>query len=292
MDSLRLLPPMSKEEFRLLREVVNGHAGIWLGDELMQTVERRLYDRLVALRLGTFREYYHYLRYHPRRAAELDRVMEVLTTNETYLFRELVQLRAFVREVLPELHRQAAVRRALTVWSAGCSTGDEVYTLAILIEESGLFHDWDVRIFGNDISRRVLQTARKGIFRDASFRALPPGYDRYFVQTPEGRCVEPKIRSKCFFGHFNLFDEQRVSIVGQVDVIFCRNVLIYFDRDSRRRLIQTFYDHLHPGGYLLLGHSESLLHVSTAFELAHLEGDLAYRKAPAPTPTGCEERAL
>lgn len=279
MDPLHLPPSMSKEEFRLLRELINGHAGIWLGDEMVQSVERRLGERLVALRLGSFREYYHYLRYHPRSSVELERAMEVLTTNETYLFREMPQLRAFTKQVLPAVKKQAAVRRALTVWSAGCSSGEEVYTLAILIEESGLFHDWDVRIFGNDISRKVLQTARKGVFRESSFRAFPPGYDRYFVQTPEGRLVDPKIRAKCFFGHFNLFDVQRVSIVGQVDVIFCRNVLIYFDKESRRRLIQTFHDRLHPGGYLMLGHSESLLNVSTAFELAHLNGDLAYRKA-------------
>ena len=277
-DSDRSAPKMSPEEFRLVKEFVNEYSGILIGDELKPIVERRLGERVVSLRMKSFREYYHFLRYHPRRHAELERTMEVLTTNETYFFREWTQLRAFSSQVLPELKKQAGVRKSLTVWSAGCSSGEEVYTLAILIEESGLFDGWEVRVFGNDISRRVLQTARAGVYRDSSFRALPPGYERYFTRTPEGRVVHPRIRSMCVFGHFNLLDQARVAIVGQVDAIFCRNVLIYFDKNSRRGLLESFYDRLHPGGYLMLGHSESLLHASTAFELAHLHGDLAYRK--------------
>lgn len=272
-------PDIGREEFRLLRELINQHSGVFLGDELLHTVRRRLVERLAANRLRSFREYYHFLRYHPRRHAELDRVMELLTTNETYLFRELPQLTAFREQVLPELARSASVRKALTIWSAGCSSGEEVYTLAILIHDSGLFDGWDVRIFGNDISKRVLHLARKGVFRESSFRAMPLGYEHYFSSGPEGKIVVPHIRSMCSFGHFNLFDAPRVAMVGTVDAIFCRNVLIYFDRESRRRVIQTFHDRLHPGGYLMLGHSESLLHTSTAFELAHLRGDLAYRKA-------------
>lgn len=273
------LPPMSPQEFRLLQELVNQHAGILIGTELMPMVARRLGDRLTALRLGSFRDYYQFLRYHPRRQAELERAMEILTTNETYFFRELAQLRAFTSEVLPRVREGALKRKSLTVWSAGCSSGEEVYTLAMLIDESSLFDDWHVRVFGNDISREVLQTARRGEYRESSFRAMPHGYDRYFAATPGGRMVHPRIRSKCAFGHFNLLDDARVAIVGTVDVIFCRNVLIYFDQESRRRLIDSFHRSLHPGGYLLLGHSESLLSLSTAFELAHLQGDLAYRKS-------------
>lgn len=271
---------MSPQEFRLLQELVNQHAGIKIGEELMPMVARRLRDRLRALCLGSYRDYYQFLRYHPRRQAELERAMEILTTNETYFFRELPQLRAFTEEVLPRVRDNAAPRKTVTVWSAGCSTGEEVYTLAMLIDESALFEGWHVRVFGNDISRQVLQTARRGEYRETSFRAMPHGYDRYFTSTPGGRTVHPRIRAMCAFGHFNLLDDARVAIVGAVDVIFCRNVLIYFDQASRRRLIDSFHTCLHPGGYLMLGHSESLLTVSTAFELANLRGDLAYRKRP------------
>jgi chemotaxis protein methyltransferase CheR len=269
-------------EFQLLRQLVNEHSGILLADDAVATVERKLSERVVALGLFGFPEYCEYLRYHPQRKVEVDRAIDLVTTNETYFFREMSQLRAFEREVLPQLRETARQRRRLTVWSAGCSTGEEVYTLGILIERTGLFAGWEVRVLGSDISRRVLQTARRGVYREASFRAMPSEYERYFVHTPEGRMVHASIRDKCHFGHFNLLDEARVAMIGRVDAIFCRNVLIYFDQASRRRVIQSFYDRLEPLGYLMLGHSESLLNTSTAFELAHLRGDLAYRKPVKP----------
>jgi len=271
-------PRLDFEAFRLLRELVNEHSGILLSDESLLTVERKLAERVHALHLPGFHEYYHHLRYHPLRKAELERAIDAVTTNETYFFRELPQLRAFASEVLPQLEHSARERRTLTVWSAGCSTGEEVYTLAILIVRSGMFRGWDVRVFGNDISRRVLHVARRGVYRDSSFRALPSEYERHFTVTPDGREVEPQIKAMCHFGHFNLLDQARATMLGRVDAVFCRNVLIYFDAVSRRRVIQGFYDRLYPEGYLMLGHSESLLHMSTAFELAHLHGDLGYRK--------------
>jgi chemotaxis protein methyltransferase CheR len=171
------------------------------------------------------------------------------------------------------------------LWSAGCSTGEEVYTLAILVARSGLFEGWDVRIFGNDISRRVLTTARRAVYAPSSFRAMPPEYAEYFEQDEGGVRVHPRIRAMCQFGHLNLLDREKTVLLGSVDAIFCRNVLIYFDPSSRKKVIDTFYERLHPGGHLLLGHSESLLHVSTAFELAHLSSDMVYRK-----PTDARER--
>jgi chemotaxis protein methyltransferase CheR len=274
------------EEFELLRQFVNEQAGIMLSSDARVTVERKLSERVVSLGLTSFRDYHFYLRHHPQRKGEVERAIELVTTNETYFFRELSQLRAFEQQVLVQLKDLAKARRALTIWSAGCSTGEEVYTLAILVERSQLFSGWDVRIIGNDISRRVLQVARKGVYRDASFRAMPSEYDAYFQETPGGRMVRPAIRNLCHFGHFNLLDDARIAMIGRVDAIFCRNVLIYFDQASRRRVIQSFYDRLEPQGYLMLGHSESLLHTSTAFELAQLRGDLAYRKPFRPKSIG------
>jgi chemotaxis protein methyltransferase CheR len=275
---------MRDEEFRLLRDLINGFCGILFADDARFIVERRLRDRLRALSLSDFEQYYHYLRYHPEAQTELEHAVDLLTTNETYFFREEYQLLAFSREVLPELKQRAEARgtRRLAIWSAGCSTGEEVYTLGILVTHSGLFDGWDVRIFGNDISRRVLQRARTATYTESSFRAMPPQYDRYFVETPEGRQVHPKVRAMCHFGHLNLLSHGRTAIVGKVDAVFCRNVLIYFDPQSRRRVIDTFYQRLVPGGYLFLGHSESLLNASTAFELVHLSSDLVYRR-PIPT---------
>jgi chemotaxis protein methyltransferase CheR len=271
-------PRLRPEEYELLRQFVNEQSGIMLAPEARQTVERKLQERVVALGLPGYREYYGYLRHHPQRKSEVERAIELITTNETYFFREMTQLRAFESQVLGQLKDNARARRSLTIWSAGCSTGEEVYTLAILVDRSQLFGGWDVRIIGNDISRRVLQVARKGVYRDSSFRAMPDDYAGYFQEAQGGREVRQHIRDLCHFGHFSLLDEARVAMIGRVDAIFCRNVLIYFDQASRRRVIQSFYDRLEPQGYLMLGHSESLLHTSTAFELAQLRGDLAYRK--------------
>jgi chemotaxis protein methyltransferase CheR len=271
-------PCLELEEFRTFADLIRRVSGIKLTDELRPTIERRLTERLSALGVGSFAEYQRYLRDDARGDGELERAIESITTNETYFFRDLPQLRSFEREVVPELHKIAEPKRSLSVWSAGCSTGEEAYTIAILLARSHRFTGWNVRVFGNDISRRVVQAARKGIYRGASFRALPPEFEPYFNKVPEGTAVDPSVRALCHFARFNLLDAGSAAMFGRVDAIFCRNVLIYFDDEARRKVIESFYERLNPGGYLMLGHSDSLLQVTTAFELAHLSGDLAYRK--------------
>lgn len=275
-------PGMSDEEFRLMRDLVNRFCGIAFGEDAKYVVERRLRERLQALGLQDFGEYYRHLRFHVDGDAELERAVDLLTTNETYFFRESYQLQAFERELLPEIAERNAARKRLTIWSAGCSTGEEVYTIAMILASMPRFAGWDVRIFGSDISRRVLQQARKGVYREASFRAMPPEHLRFFEETSDGRSVRSEIRAMCHFGHLNLLEHGRTAIVGAVDVIFCRNVLIYFDAESRARVVRTFFDRLVPGGYLLLGHSESLLRTTTDFELVHLRTDMVYRRPATP----------
>ena len=278
-DDIRLRP----DEFRMLRDLVNGHAGIYFGDEALPVLERRLRDRLLALGLKKYSENYQFLQFSSTAGTELDEAIDLLTTNETYFFREDYQLRAFANEVLPRLTDDAAARRRLSIWSAGCSTGEEVYTLAILIKESGLFPNWDIRVYGSDISRRCVAAARRGIYGPSAFRTSPAAFRRdYFVERADGSHVVEPIRELCHFGHLNLMDNERVRVVGRVDAVFCRNVLIYFDQKSRKKVIDMFYERLIPGGYLFLGHSESLLNISTAFELVHLSEDLIYRKPLVP----------
>ncbi len=271
-------PTMSLEEFRLLRELVNDTCGIRFEEDAMYAMERRLRDRLRVLGLTSFRAYYQRLRYHPDGRAELENAVDVLTTNETYFFREAYQLDAFQRAILPELKERNAVSKRLTVWSAGCSTGEEVYTIAMILLESGLFRGWDLRVFGSDISRRVVQHARRGVYGESSFRAMQSRYERYFRPTPKGQMVASEVKAICHFGQLNLLDRERSALIGSADVIFCRNVLIYFDDRTRERVVQTFHDRLAQGGYLLLGHSESLLHRATGFEIVHLDRDIVYRR--------------
>jgi chemotaxis protein methyltransferase CheR len=286
-DGISLKP----EEFRLLRDLFSARTGLQFGLEARFALERRLRERLAVLNLTSFAEYYHHLRFNARADVEWDEAIDLLTTNETYFFREDHQLRAFREELLPILAEQARPRRRLSVWSAGCSTGEEVYTIAILLEQSGLFPRstrvaggigapaFDVRVQGTDISRRCINAARRAIYGASAFRSTSPDVRRkFFVEGPQGLQVAAHVRELCHFGQMNLLDEDRTRVLGRADAIFCRNVLIYFDAHARRKAIEMFHERLYPGGVLLLGHSESLLNVSTAFELLHLRDDLVYRK--------------
>jgi chemotaxis protein methyltransferase CheR len=274
-DQIRL----DATEFRLLRDLFNQHSGIQLGPEAKAVMERRLRERLDVLGISSFGEYYQLLRSHARGRAELEEAIDLITINETYFFREEYQLRALKQEILPILFKGPNERKRVSIWSAGCSTGEEVYSIAVAAHESSIASGREVRIFGSDISRRCVAAARRGVYGPSAFRATAPDLRRrYFIDKPDGAHVIDEIRAMCQFGQLNLLDSSRSAIVGRVDVIFCRNVLIYFDDASRRRVIETFYERLTPGGFLLLGHSESLLNVSTAFELVHLREDLVYRK--------------
>jgi chemotaxis protein methyltransferase CheR len=272
--------PLKPEEYRLLRDLFVTKIGVLFGLDARFSLERRLRERLAALKLSTFAEYYQYLRFHPLAMAEWEAAVELLTANETYFFREDYQLRSFKEELLPQLAQLARTRKRLALWSAGCSTGEEAYSIAIVVKESRIFDSsWDVRIYGSDLSKRCVAAARRGVYAPFAFRATPEAIkEAYFTLRPDGAHVSEEIRAICQFGQMNLLDEEKARLLGRADAIFCRNVLIYFDAQKRRRVIDIFHERLYPGGFLLLGHSESLLNVSTAFELFHLKEDLVYRK--------------
>lgn len=275
-------PTLGEAEYRTLRDLVAARCGILFGEGARLSLERRLRERLTARGLQTFAEYSHYLRFHPAAEEEWEEALELVATHETYFHREDYQLRAFRDEVLPGLAAVAKARGRLSLWSAGCSTGEEVYTLAILVHESGLFRDCQVRVYGSDLSRRCVATARRGVYGASSFRVAPPEWKKtYFAERPDGFHLSPRIKALCHFGHLNLLHGDQARLLGRQDAVFCRNVLIYLDGPARRRVIDTLHGRLHPGGYLFLGHSESLLNVSTAFELVHLREDLVYRRPPA-----------
>jgi chemotaxis protein methyltransferase CheR len=276
---------MSAEEFRLLRDFVYAHCGILVREEMKYVMQRRLWPRLEALGLTDFSAYYRYLRFDAQRRAELEAAIEALTTHETYFFREPHQLKAFCEEVLPRLERRNARTRRLRIWSAGCSSGEEAYTVAMLLKDSGRFEGWDVEVHGTDISRRVLAVARQGEYGPSALRATSPErIARYFAQVGPNRVrVRDDVRAWVTFGHHNLQDAETHLLVPRMDAVFCRNVLIYFDAPARQRVLRLIYDRLVPGGYLLLGHSENLINLSADFELVHLRGDLVYRK---PEPGG------
>ncbi|MFO0633846.1 MAG: CheR family methyltransferase [Nannocystaceae bacterium] len=275
--------PITNEEARLLQEIVEEYCGLLHGISSTFLLQRRLSPRLAALGLATFSDYYHYLRYDPGGPRELEDAVERLTTHETYLFREQYQLDCFVGELLPEIVVRQAHQRRLTVWSAGCSTGEEVYTIAILLRECERLRGWSLRVVGSDISRKVVARARRGSYGPSSFRTTPAIYQRTYFRDAGGSFdVREDLRAMCSFGQLNLLATDRFHVLGNCDVIFCRNVLMYLATPARMRIVEAFYDTLSPGGYLLLGHSESLLNLSTRFDLVHLRNDLVYRKPLSP----------
>lgn len=277
---------MSEEEFRLIRDLIHSHCGLFFEHDTKYLLEKRLSRRLSVLRMDNFREYYHFLRYSRDRDQELSDIMDVLTTNETYFFREAFQLKAFTDEILPEIKaaKEKKGERELRIWSAGCSTGEEPYTIAMLLLDMRCFQDWKVEIVGTDISHRVLQHARKAVYGRSSFRTTDERYvRRYFTDHDGAFRVADEVRKLVTISHLNLFDENRIILLGKMDIVFCRNVIIYFDQTAKKRVIDTFYKSLRDGGYLLLGHAESLLNTSTAFALRHLKNDMVYQK---PYPAG------
>lgn len=274
---------MTDEEFRLIRDLICEYCGIYFEDSMKFLVERRLQPRLPALGFVSFRDYYRLIKYGRERDQEFDEIVERVTTNETYFFRERYQLRAFTDEVLPEILRDRRPDSRVRIWSAGCSTGEEPYSIAMLLNELPIAQGVNFDIFGNDISRKVLRTARAGAYTRSSFRDIEPQYmERYFK--PEGRThlLAESVRNRVTFGHLNLMDEKGMALINNVDVIFCRNVIIYFSAASRSRLLEMFHRKLRPGGFLLLGHSETLFNETIDFELVPLIHDIVYRKPLEP----------
>ena len=271
---------MSAEELHLLRDIFSQASGFLLREDLKFIAERRLAPRLELLGLRDFAGYARYLRFDARGADELESAIDLLVPHETYFFREPTQLRCFEHELMPLVEKKNERTRALQVWSAGCSTGEEPYTLSMLLHGRPSLQGWDLDILGTDLSRKALTSARKAEYGPMALRATTPEQKAQFFESIEGGRVRllQKFRDPVRFGQLNLLDTTAASLLPRFDVIFCRNVLIYFDPATRRRVIELFFERLNHGGYLLLGHSENLLHLSTRFELVQLEGDLVYRR--------------
>lgn len=265
--------------FRLLREQIYKRSGMWFNDSSKYLLQKRLSPRARELNFDSFQKYFYFLQYDPRADAEFDQIFDLITTNETYFFREPAQLQAFTEEIIPDILSRKTVKK-IRIWSAGCSSGEEPYSLAMLLQEAGWYDHAVFEIFASDINQQVLSKARKGIYRENAFRVTTPEMrEKYFTrETDTSWRVKDEVRNRVSFGRLNLYDEARVSLLGHLDIIFCRNVIIYFDDASKKVVVSNFYNRLVDGGYLLLGHSESLISLSTQFKLRHLKHDMVYQK--------------
>jgi chemotaxis protein methyltransferase CheR len=270
--------PFPDDVYRLLADMIRARSGIDFTESNRFLLESRVQQRLEELRIESPRAYLHRLRYGGDEA-EFDHLLDRVTNPETYFFRESEQLSAFSEDLLPEWE-DAPPPGPLRIWSAGCASGEEPYTVAILLEEKGVFARHSVEIFGSDISVASLARARAGLFRENAFRQTSDERRaRYFDPEGPGRFrIREEIRSRVSFGRLNLIEPARLTALPRFHVIFCRNVLIYLDERSKRSVVASLYERLLPGGHLFLGRVESLVAFSTGFRLRHLPHDLVYQK--------------
>ena len=276
---------LSEEEFRLLRDFIHEQFGLYYDDGQRSSLRARLAGRLSLLGLLSFEDYYRYLRFAPGRAEELQRMVSHLTNNETYFFREMPQLQVLADTVLRRLKEGKAEtgERTLRILSAGCSTGEEALTLAMIVYESAqFFWNWDVKVFGMDVDPEALEKARRGTYHQNSLRGVgPEKLERHFLRDGKEVKVKDSIRRLVTFRPGNLLEAESYEGLYPLDVIFCRNVLIYFSDASIRRVAGIFHEALGPAGYLFLGHAESLARITDTFTPIRFQGAMLYQKAGA-----------
>lgn len=273
---------VSETEFRLLRDFIHDKVGIYLKDEKRSLLQLKLSSRLLALGFNSFGEYLYFIKYTRSGEREFSIMLSLLTNNETYFFREYPQLVVYRDFILPELQRQKIAQndKSLRILSAGCSTGEEVYTLAILAFESGIFFwGWDVQIIGMDISEKVLEVAKRGVYYERSFRMTEQKYlEKFFSTNSRGFHIKNNIKMMTSFVQGNILNPESWNTLKNFDLIFCRNVLIYFSEEKIKTAITNFYHSLKEGGYLFLGHAETLTGMSEGFEPKRFPDTIVYQK--------------
>ncbi len=272
-------PRLSSFEFQELQRIFREVAGLSFDESSLPVFQRRLASRLPLHDLTSFRDYLRVLQFGANAEEEMAAALDLITAGETYFFRHAEQLLLLEHTILPSIAEQNFYSRRLTIWSAGCSSGEEVYTTAILVAESGLFEGWNVRLIGSDLSRERIEHARQACYFQGAFRSTEERIKkRYFTESGKIWQVNEDIRRMCQFAPLNLLGPKLDTFIGRVDVVLCRNVLIYLHQDARARVLTGLYERLSPGGFLLLGHSESLKFVDAPLDFTSLEQDLAFRK--------------
>ena len=270
---------MDQNTFKLLRDLIYEQTGIHFQENKKYLLESRLRPRLRARRCRTYEEYLTFLKFNSYRDGEFTELYTVITTNETYFFRDDAQLDTFMAVILPAVMKQNSGTRQLRIWSAACSTGDEPYTLALLLRDHAPLANWSIDILATDISENVLEVARKGVYRAHSLRKVPAAIRaKYFSAAADEFAIAPHVKSLVRFMNLNLYDRQRLKLIRGVDVIFCRNCLIYFDEKAKDQIITDLCGALRPHGYLIIGFSETLHDHSGSLHAIHAGRSVVYEK--------------
>ncbi len=266
-------PKLKYDELLKVRDFIYHESGIYFFETRFDLLELRIEERMNALGMEDFNDYYFLLR-----SSEIERrrFFDAITVNETYFFREFEQIEVFFEKILPfNLERKDRIK----IVSAGCSSGAEPYTIAILIKEkySSFFNKFEIVAF--DISAEEIRKARDGVYNEYFFRNTPESIKkRYFIKDKKKYRIKSELKNIVYFYRANIFSEEAKKLMKDSFLILCRNVLIYFSRESRERAVEVFYESLSYGGYLILGHSEVVFGINKWFNIIHYPGVILYRK--------------
>jgi chemotaxis protein methyltransferase CheR len=271
---------ISDEVFKQFRDFIYEKSGIFIPDNKKYFLENRLGRRIQELNLKGYEDYLYNLRYSSNHH-ELQRLFDLITTNETFFFREPHQFEVFRGELLKQITAENAKkgRRDIKIWSAASSTGEEAYTLSMVLLEEVELGGFKKDIFASDLSESVLASARAGIYGSYAIRNVPVAYlNKYFKNTDQQYSLSGAVKATVKFSKINLVEEKDVRMIRGVDVVFCRNVLIYFDDKAKQKVVSHLYDALRPGGYLFIGTSESLHNLTRAFRPVVINKVIIYQK--------------
>lgn len=268
MTTFNILPyDITDKEFKLFQEIIYRQTGIHMSEKKRNLIVARLSKRLRALNLKNFSEYYQHL-IDNSSGDEIINLINRVTTNKTDFFREVHHFDLLLQEIFPAIIREgnASRERKLRIWSAGCSTGEEPYSLAMTVSEAfKAERGWDIKILATDLDTEVLMKATAGIYPSQAITPVPINYiSKYFERTDSGYEVTKSIKSLISFRKLNLM-EQAFPMKKSFDMIFCRNVMIYFDDETKSSLVRKFHHHLKENGFMFIGHSESLMYMKDIF---------------------------
>lgn len=280
-DLSATMPMMTPKEFADLRALIHQRSGINFQDSKKYVLESRLARRLGELGMDSFSQYIQLLSIGPFQSDEFQELCSLITVNETSFFRNEAQLDVFANVALARLLESRAETRRLRIWSAACSTGEEPYSIAMQIHGvlGPRMTDWNIEILATDISERCLHAARRARYAPSSFRSVNPQIQkRYFTEEDGEFILDPGVQAMVNFELHNLKDTLAARRYGLWDVIFCRNVMVYFDEAAKQRIAESFHENLASDGYLFIGHSETLRTLDVPFAPLPIPQAFAYTK--------------
>jgi len=272
---------LSVENFAKIGEFIYRKSGIYLEeDKHFEKLSKYIDSRAKELGMDSFRKYFFKLRFDDKSGDEFQALMNAITVNETYFFREKDQFEVLVNKILPELHIAMPKDRPLRILSSPCSTGEEPYSMILhIVEEGNIIEKRDMEVVGIDIDSTVIEKAKAAKFTTRSVHAIPKDIlGRWFNKKGLGYELSEDLQGTVDFHVTNIFDKAQMRKLGKFDVIFSRNMLIYFDDASRKEVAMTFYDMLNPGGYVLLGHAEYMSRIVSVFSAKKVDNTLIYQK--------------